>query len=80
MHLENVKNGSLRGFSNFDLEGMVINAKNHLQYEMIAESYLKPKYYFGKNEKIKNNLQYKLILMPILLYTFFLTIKLNNIS
>ena len=24
---------------------MVINAKNHLQYEMIAESYLKPKYY-----------------------------------
>ncbi len=44
-NLENVKNGSLRGFSNFDLEGMVINAKNHLQYEMIAESYLKPKYY-----------------------------------
>ena len=35
-NIENVKNGSLRGFSNFDLEGMVINAKNHLQYDMIA--------------------------------------------
>lgn len=42
--------------------------------------YFKPKYYFGKNDKIINNLQYKLILMPILLYTFFLTLKLNNLS
>ena len=42
--------------------------------------YFKPKYYFNKNGKIKNNLQYKLIFMPILLYTLFLVLKINNIS
>ena len=44
-NVENVKNKKLRGFSNFDLEGRVINAKNKIQYEMIAETYLKPKFY-----------------------------------
>lgn len=42
--------------------------------------HFKPTYYFSKNGKIKNNLQYKLILMPILLYTFFLILKFNNLS
>ena len=42
--------------------------------------YVKPKYYFSKNGKIKNNLQYKLILIPTLLYIFFLILKLNNLS
>lgn len=44
-NIQNVKNGKLRGFSNFDIEGKIINAKNELQYQMISETYLKPKYY-----------------------------------
>lgn len=32
----------------------------------------KPKYYFSKNGKIRNNLQYKLILLPIILYSLIL--------
>ena len=36
----------------------------------------KPKYYFNKNGKIRNNLQYKLIILPIVLYTLFLLLKL----
>jgi len=39
----------------------------------------KPRYYFSKSGKIRHNLQYKLILIPILLYTFFLVLQLNNI-
>ena len=44
-NIENVEKGKLRGFSNFDLEGSVINEKNKIQYKMIADSYLKPKFY-----------------------------------
>jgi len=44
-NIDNVDNGKLRGFSNFDLEGKVINEKNKIQYEMISETYLKPKFY-----------------------------------
>ena len=45
INIDNVDNGKLRGFSNFDLEGKVINEKNKIQYEMISETYLKPKFY-----------------------------------
>ncbi len=44
-NVENVDKGKLRGFSNFDLEGKVINEKNKIQYQMIADTYLKPKFY-----------------------------------
>lgn len=44
-NVENVDKGNLRGFSNFDIEGKVINEKNKIQYKMIAETYLKPKFY-----------------------------------
>ena len=44
-NVDNVDKGKIRGFSNFDLEGKVINEKNKYQYKMIADSYLKPKFY-----------------------------------
>ena len=42
---ENIRKGNMRGFSNFDLLGKVMNAKNEIQYDMISESYLEPKFF-----------------------------------
>jgi hypothetical protein len=38
----------------------------------------KPKYYFTSGGKIRNNLQYKLIFILLLLYTFFLVLHINT--
>ncbi len=39
--------------------------------------HFKPKYYFNKN-RIRNNLQYKLIILPVLIYTFILFYNIKN--
>ena len=40
--------------------------------------HFKPRYYFTSRSKIRNNLQYKLIFIPLLLYTFFLILHINS--
>ena len=40
-----VKEKMLRGFSNFSFTGEVINAKNEISFDMIQNSYMKPKFY-----------------------------------
>ncbi len=40
-----VKEKTLRGFSNFSFIGEVLNVKNEISFDMIKNSYMKPKYY-----------------------------------
>ena len=43
--LEDVKRKKIRGFSNFFLEGKILNSKNEISYDMTINSYIKPKFY-----------------------------------
>ncbi len=40
-----IASGKLKGLSDMSLAGAVIEAKNHIQYEMISEAYLKPTFF-----------------------------------
>ncbi len=40
-----VKDKSMRGFSNFSIEGSFLNAKNEYMYKMISENYLESKFF-----------------------------------
>jgi|TARA_B100001964_G_scaffold75053_1_gene85309 MoaA/NifB/PqqE/SkfB family radical SAM enzyme len=43
--LKDVKRKKIRGFSNFFLEGEILNSKNEISYDMIINSYIKPQFY-----------------------------------
>ena len=40
-----VREKKLRGFSNYSLTGDILNAKNEISYEIVQNSYMKPKFY-----------------------------------
>ena len=43
--IDEVKQKKLRGFSNFSLIGEVLNVKNEISFDMVQNSYLKPKFF-----------------------------------
>jgi radical SAM protein with 4Fe4S-binding SPASM domain len=43
--LLDIKSNKIRGYKNFSIEGLFLNGKNDLAYDLISQSYLSPKFF-----------------------------------